>query len=82
MADVERDLIHTRTAGSRNRAKAQGRPWADPVPDIGATEGGQQTACAGRDAARIGEELQRRNTDNSPRHPLRVTRNATYISRP
>jgi DNA invertase Pin-like site-specific DNA recombinase len=29
LADVERDLIRTRTAEGRSRAKAQGRPWAD-----------------------------------------------------
>jgi len=27
LADVERDLIRTRTAEGRSRAKAQGRPW-------------------------------------------------------
>ena len=37
LADVERDLIRTRTAEGRSRAKAQGkpmgrRPWADPLP--------------------------------------------------
>ena len=32
LADVERDLIRTRTAEGRSRAKAQGKPWADPLP--------------------------------------------------
>jgi DNA invertase Pin-like site-specific DNA recombinase len=37
LVDVERDLMRTRTAEGRSRAKAQGkpmgrRPWADPLP--------------------------------------------------
>jgi DNA invertase Pin-like site-specific DNA recombinase len=30
LADLERDLIRTRTAEGRSRAKAQGSRWADP----------------------------------------------------
>jgi DNA invertase Pin-like site-specific DNA recombinase len=30
LADLERDLIRTRTAEGRNRAKAQGRPMGRP----------------------------------------------------
>jgi DNA invertase Pin-like site-specific DNA recombinase len=32
LADVERDLIRTRTAEGRSRAKAKERPWAAPLP--------------------------------------------------
>ncbi len=32
LADVERDLIRTRTAEGRSRAKAAGRTWAAPLP--------------------------------------------------
>jgi DNA invertase Pin-like site-specific DNA recombinase len=32
LADVERDLIRTRTAEGRSRAKARGSTWADPLP--------------------------------------------------
>jgi DNA invertase Pin-like site-specific DNA recombinase len=32
LADVERDLIRTRTAKGRSRAKARGRIWAAPLP--------------------------------------------------
>jgi DNA invertase Pin-like site-specific DNA recombinase len=49
LADVERDLIRTRTAEGRSRAKAQGkhmgRPPSLPPP---ATERGHQAARAGR----------------------------------
>jgi DNA invertase Pin-like site-specific DNA recombinase len=75
LADVERDLIRTRTAEGRNRAKAQGThmgrpPTSQPV----ATQRGHQTACAGRYAARTRAELQRRDIDDSPRN----TRSLTY----
>jgi DNA invertase Pin-like site-specific DNA recombinase len=32
LADVERDLIRTRTAEGRSRAKARGRPMGRPLP--------------------------------------------------
>jgi DNA invertase Pin-like site-specific DNA recombinase len=32
LADVERDLIRTRTAEGRSRAKARGKQWAVPLP--------------------------------------------------
>src|SRR6516162_5355085 len=32
LADVERDLIRTRTAEDRSRAKAKGSTWAVPLP--------------------------------------------------
>jgi DNA invertase Pin-like site-specific DNA recombinase len=55
LADVERDLIRTRTAEGRSRAKAQGKHMGrPPFPDAGATEGGHETARAGRYVAGIG----------------------------
>jgi DNA invertase Pin-like site-specific DNA recombinase len=32
LADVERDLIRTRTAEGRNRAKLKGKQWGGPLP--------------------------------------------------
>jgi DNA invertase Pin-like site-specific DNA recombinase len=32
LADVERDLIRTRTAEGRSRARIDERLWADPLP--------------------------------------------------
>jgi DNA invertase Pin-like site-specific DNA recombinase len=55
LADVERDLIRTRTAEGRSRAKAQGKQMGRP----GRTERGRQTARARCDVARIGAQLQR-----------------------
>jgi DNA invertase Pin-like site-specific DNA recombinase len=51
LADVERDLIRTRTAEGRSRAKAQGKAMGRP-PSLttGAEERGHQAARAGRDA--------------------------------
>jgi DNA invertase Pin-like site-specific DNA recombinase len=53
LADVELDLIRTRTAEGRSRAtargKAMGRP-PSPFPHIGTEERGNQAARAGRDA--------------------------------
>jgi len=47
LADVERDLIRTRTAEGRSRAKAQGKHMGRPPSDTGTEEGGHQAACAG-----------------------------------
>ena len=59
LADVERDLIRTRTAEGRNRAKAQGRPMGRPPysPPQPVAERGHQAARAGRDVAGIGRQL-------------------------
>jgi DNA invertase Pin-like site-specific DNA recombinase len=59
LADVERDLIRTRTAEGRSRAKAQGKHMGRP-PSLTATttEGRDQTARAGRDAGRTRPQLQ------------------------
>ena len=59
LADVERDLIRTRTAEGRSRAKAQGKHMGRPPSlNTGTTERGHQTPRAGRYAARIGAQLQ------------------------
>src|SRR6202048_3107345 len=55
LADVERDLIRTRTAEGRSRAKALGKHMGRP-PSLNTVteERGHQAARAGRDVARIG----------------------------
>jgi DNA invertase Pin-like site-specific DNA recombinase len=59
LADVERDLIRTRTAEGRSRAKAQGKHMGRPPSlDTRPTERGQQTARAGRYARRTRPQLQ------------------------
>ncbi len=59
LADVERDLIRTRTAEGRSRAKAQGKHMGRPPSLTPAqTERGHQTARAGRYVAGIGAQLQ------------------------
>ena len=51
LADVERDLIRTRTAEGRSRAKAQGKAMGRPPSlNTGTEEGGHQAARGGRDA--------------------------------
>src|SRR3954467_12914413 len=58
LADVERDLIRTRTAEGRSRAKAQGKAMGrPPSPDTDTAERGHQTARAGRYVAGIGGQL-------------------------
>jgi|SRR6516225_1189348 DNA invertase Pin-like site-specific DNA recombinase len=55
LADVERDLIRTRTAEGRSRAKAQGKAMGRPPSlNSGTAERGHQTARAGRYVAGIG----------------------------
>ena len=59
IADVERDLIRTRTAEGRSRAKAQGKHMGrPPFPHTRAAERGDQTPRAGRDARRTRPQLQ------------------------
>jgi DNA invertase Pin-like site-specific DNA recombinase len=70
LADVERDLIRTRTAEGRSRAKARGQPMGRPPSlNAGSTERGHQTARAGRDVAGIGRQLRPRHFHHAPRHP-------------
>jgi DNA invertase Pin-like site-specific DNA recombinase len=53
LADVERDLIRTRTAEGRSRAKARGKHMGRPP----STEKGHPAGRAGRDVAGIGGQL-------------------------
>ena len=72
LADVERDLIRTRTAEGRSRAKAQGKHMGRPPALTGATERGHQTARAGRYIARIGGQLRPQHRHHAPRDTRRV----------
>jgi hypothetical protein len=68
LADVERDLIRTRTAEGRSRAKARGKHMGRP-PSL---ERGHQTARAGRDVAGIGRQLRPQHCNHAPRHAWRL----------
>jgi len=78
LADVERDLIRTRTAEGRSRAKTQGKQMGPTL--TGTAEGRHQTARLGRYAARIGEELQSWDINYARRH-ARLTRSCFYHPR-
>jgi len=73
LADVERDLIRTRTAKGRSRARAQGTHMSGPPSHIGTAERGHETPRARRDAARTGAQLQRRHLDDSSRDDGRMS---------
>ena len=74
LADVERDLIRTRTAEGRSRAKAQGKAMGrPPSPDTGSTERGHQTARAGRHARRTRPQLQ-----CQPRHDFEIVSSVKF----
>ncbi len=61
LADVERDLIRTRTAEGRSRAKGRGQHMGRPPALTAAAAGRGPAAAAGRgDAQGAGPELQRR----------------------
>jgi DNA invertase Pin-like site-specific DNA recombinase len=79
LADVERDLIRTRTAEGRSRAKGSRKAHGpSPFPDTGPTERGHQTARAGRYARRTRSQLQ-----CQPRHdftPCRLMRREAVVS--
>jgi hypothetical protein len=67
LADVERDLIRTRTAEGRSRVKARGgQPMGRP-PSLTSAERGHQTARAGRYIARIGGQLRPQHFYHAPR---------------
>ena len=60
LADVERDLIPTRTAEGRSGAKAQGKHMGKPpFPDTVTAERGHQTPRAGRDVAGLAHSSDR-----------------------
>jgi DNA invertase Pin-like site-specific DNA recombinase len=75
LADVERDLIRTRTAEGRSRAKARGKHMGRPasLTDTGTTERGHQTARAGCYVAGIGRQLRPQHFHYAPRHARRMT---------
>src|SRR5690242_17170973 len=67
LADVERDLIRTRTAEGRSPATAQGKHMGRPP-----TERGHQTARGWRDVEGIGGQLRPQHFHHAPRHTGRV----------
>src|SRR5215831_10755697 len=76
LADVERDLIRTRIAEGRSRAKAQGKAMGRHT---GTAERGHQTARAGRYVAGIGGQLRPQHRHHAPRHARRTP---SYTLRP
>jgi DNA invertase Pin-like site-specific DNA recombinase len=80
LADVERDLIRTRTVEGRSRAKAKGQHMGRPpalmtsADDIGTAEGGHPAPSARRYARRTRAQLQRRHLHHSPYHARRLIR--------
>jgi DNA invertase Pin-like site-specific DNA recombinase len=74
LADVERDLIRTRTAEGRSRAKARGKHMGRrPSLNTGTAERGHQTPRAGRYVAGIGRQLRPQHCHHAPRHPRRLS---------
>ena len=72
LADVEHDLIRTRTAEDRSRAKAPRKGHGATPFHTGTAGRGHQTAPGGRYAAGIGGQLQHRHHDDSPSHEGRM----------
>jgi hypothetical protein len=69
LADVERDLIRTRTAEGRSRATAQGKAMGRPPSlNTGTDERGHQTARTGRYIEGIGRELRPQHHHHAPCH--------------
>src|SRR4051794_26784297 len=66
LADVERDLIRTRTAEGRSRAKAKGKHMGRPSSLTGTAERGHQTARGGRYIAGIGRQLRPQHIHHAP----------------
>src|SRR5260370_30576882 len=71
LADVERDLIRTRTAEGRSRAKARRQQMGRPSKHAAAAERSTAAAGRGRDAHGTGEKLQRRPGDNFEDHGIK-----------
>src|SRR5215218_6938303 len=65
LADVERDLIRTRTAEGRSRAKARGVHMGPCPPHPGATAGGTPAAHGWGDSRRPCTQLRGRHLDYS-----------------
>jgi hypothetical protein len=67
LADVERDLIRTRTAEGRSRARVRGQHMGrPPALTPAAAGGGSQTPRRGCNPQGIGPELQRRDRNHFP----------------
>jgi hypothetical protein len=82
LADVERDLIRTRTAEARSRAKAQGKAMGrPPFLDTGTAERRYQTARRGRDVEGIGGQLRPQHRHHAPRYQRRMS-GAAAVHRP
>ncbi len=64
LADVQRDLIRTRTAGGRERAKARGQHGPTAEAYAPAIERSTAAARARRNAQGTGEKLQRQQIDD------------------
>ena len=69
LADVERDLIRTRTAEGRSRAKAQGKHMGRPPSLTPAQQKEATRRRAGRYVAGIGGQLRPQHFHHAPRHP-------------
>ena len=67
-ADVERDLIRTRTAEGRSRAQKRGQHMGRPRIDRRAEGRGPTAAGAGRDARRTGGQIRRRQEHDFAAH--------------
>ena len=78
LADAECDLIRTRTAEGRSRAKAQGHQMGGP-PHSGPAERRYPTPRGGRYARRAPPQLERRHTHHSPRDESRMSSAAATI---
>ncbi|MFZ2106585.1 MAG: recombinase family protein [Roseiarcus sp.] len=79
LADVERDLIRTRTAEGRTRAKARAAHRAPPEAHARAAARSTASACRRCDSRGTGQELQRGAGDNfeAGRRDRRAARNTT-----
>ena len=66
LADVERDLIRTRTAEGRTRAKAQGQRMGRPLSLGPAQTKRHQTARTGRYVARIRRTARPQHIHHAP----------------
>jgi len=74
LADVERDVIRTRTAeGPQPGAKARAADGATSGAHPGTAERGQPTPCGGRYAPRARPQLQRRHIHHSPSDTRRMS---------
>ena len=74
LADVERNLIRTRTAEGRSRARLKGSTWAGRLTSHRQQQKeARQTARAGRYVAGIGRQLRPQHRHHAPRHARRLS---------